>query len=67
MIVYKLGIQPGDYDPEGADWAEWFSNLRDAKRRRRELINANPDLDGHRYGEVARSPAGAPQNCRFAS
>ena len=50
MNLYQLGIAPGEDDPEGEDYSEWFSSLAKAKKRRDELIAENPDLEGHRYG-----------------
>ena len=51
MKLYKLDIAPGESNGEGEDHDEWFSSLDAAKKRRQELIDANPSMGGHRYGE----------------
>lgn len=38
MNVYQLHVAPGEYDSDGEDFDEWFLSLREAKRRRAELI-----------------------------
>ena len=49
--LYRLGICPDESQGEGEDHDEWFSSLREAQRRRAELIRLDPHLEGHRYGE----------------
>lgn len=49
--LYQLDIAPSEDAGEGEDWSEWYGSLAEAKRRRVQLIRADPDLDGHRYGE----------------
>jgi hypothetical protein len=44
MILYRLRVQPSEFQGEGEDCDEWFTSLRAARRRRRELIRDNPDL-----------------------
>lgn len=48
MILYRLGIVPGEGCAEGEDWDEWFGALRDAKKRRAELIRQDPAMIGCR-------------------
>ena len=49
-IFYRLEIAPSESDGEGEDHDEWFTSLEAARRRRAELIRADPHLEGHRYG-----------------
>ncbi len=51
MKLYKLDVAPDESAGEGEDWDEWFPSLDAAKDRRQELIDANPTMDGHRYGK----------------
>jgi hypothetical protein len=50
MRVYRLSIEPGEYDSEGEDHDEWYPSLLAAAERRAELIKENPSLEGHRTG-----------------
>lgn len=50
LTLYRLDVAPSDSDGEGEDYDEWFPSLREARRRRAELIRADPRLEGHRYG-----------------
>lgn len=48
MKVYRLNIQPDEAAGEGEDHDEYFASLDAARRRRAELIRANPEMEGHR-------------------
>lgn len=54
MVLYRLEIAPAESDGEGEDHDEWFGSLRAARRRRAELIRADPHLNGHRIGSDFR-------------
>jgi hypothetical protein len=49
--LYQLGISPSESDGEGEDHDEWFTSLAAARKRRATLIDEDPELRGHRYGE----------------
>lgn len=51
IALYRLGICPDESEGEGEDHDEWFGSLAEAKKRRAELIQLDPHLKGHRYGE----------------
>ena len=42
-MLYRLCVTPAEGDGEGEDQDEWFSSLRAAKRRRRQLIERRDD------------------------
>jgi hypothetical protein len=50
VIVYRLGVAPGDADGEGEDHDQWFGTLKEAKERREELIDRDPFMVNHKYG-----------------
>lgn len=50
MRLYRLGIVPPESEGEGEDHDEWFQSLREAKKRRKELIDMSPALLDHRTG-----------------
>jgi len=54
LTLYRLNRAPSESEGEGEDWDEWFGSLREARRRRAELIREDPHLEGHRYGEDFR-------------
>ena len=51
MIVYRLKVEPAEYDSDGEDHDEWFGSLRAARERRRELVTEDPALEEHRTGQ----------------
>lgn len=51
IVLYRLSVAPGEADGEGEDHDEWFTSLKLAKARRKELIDDDPELKDHRYGE----------------
>ena len=61
--LYRLNIAPGEDECEGEDWDEWFTSLRDAKARRKELIDLDPTMAGHRYGRDFRIERVKLSNC----
>lgn len=50
MNVYQLHIQPGEYDGDGENHDEFFSNLELAKMRRSDLKKESPYAGGGSRG-----------------
>lgn len=49
MTVYQLHISGSDYDADGEDFDEYFSSLEAARRRRKQLIDADPKMKDCRF------------------
>lgn len=42
--VYRLNVERKEDDADGGDYDEWFGSLREAQKRRAELIREDPTL-----------------------
>jgi len=51
ITLFRVHIAPSESDGEGEDHDEWFGTKREALARRKELIDENPNLEEHRFGE----------------